>query len=105
MTGCGIRFDGWIRSIDAYAGPDLQYFNHKGTVLPSCVIIRGEVRHHTFKEKKKFNSTTFPVASAIDDEAGEAEGINNGEGAGRGGEDDEDDENEIDKKLLVDMEG
>ncbi|KZS90778.1 tRNA pseudouridine synthase [Sistotremastrum niveocremeum HHB9708] len=92
-------FDGWIRSIDAYAGPDLQYFNHKGAVLPTCVIIKGEIRHSSFKEKKKFNSTTFPVASALDDEA-EAGVINDD-----GEPDNEDEETEIDKKLLVDMEG
>ncbi|TBU57653.1 tRNA pseudouridine synthase [Dichomitus squalens] len=73
-------FDGWIRSIDAYAGHDLEYLNAKGVIPASAVIKRGEYRHNPFREKKRFDATSFPAgstganaASVEDEESSEEE--------------------------------
>lgn len=34
-----LSFDGWIRSIDAYGGPDLSYYNHTG-VIPEIAVMK-----------------------------------------------------------------
>ena len=54
-------FDGWIRSIDAYAGHDLEYLNPKGIIPQTAVIKRGEFRNNPFREKKRYDATSFPV--------------------------------------------
>ena len=56
---CKCSFDGWVRSIDAYSGPDLQYYNRKGIIPDSCVVKKGESRAQTFKEKHKFDLVSF----------------------------------------------
>ncbi|KAH9479442.1 tRNA pseudouridine synthase 1 [Psilocybe cubensis] len=53
-------FDAWIRSIDAYAGNDMLYLNQSGIVPESAVIHRGEKRANPFKEKRIFDTTSFP---------------------------------------------
>lgn len=53
------RFDAWIRTIDAYAGNDLLYFNPKGTIPDAAVIQKGVKRADPFREKRKFNTTGF----------------------------------------------
>jgi len=85
-------FDAWIRSIDAYAGNDLLYLNLKGIIPASAVFKRGERRANPFKERKRFDATTFPAS---------------GSGAARveAQEDEEDEEEVIDKAKLADMEG
>jgi len=85
-------FDGWIRSVDAYAGQDLSYLNSKGTIPASAVIKKGERRENPFREKRQFDSTNFPVggkSSTADLQAN----------------DEDEDEESIDKSKLVDMEG
>ena len=63
--------------------------NPKGTIPPAAVIRKGERRVNPFREKKRFDATSFSAddnrAKSIDDE--------------------EEDETHIDKKDLVDMEG
>ncbi|PIL24877.1 hypothetical protein GSI_12764 [Ganoderma sinense ZZ0214-1] len=57
-------FDGWVRSIDAYAGHDLEYLNPKGVIPASAVIKRGEYRNNPFREKKRFDATSFPAGTS-----------------------------------------
>lgn len=57
-------FDGWVRSIDAYAGHDLEYLNPKGVIPASAVIKRGEFRNNQFREKKRFDATAFPAGTS-----------------------------------------
>lgn len=54
------RFDAWIRTIDAYAGNDLLYLNPTGAVPDAAVIKQGERRENPFREKKIFDTTSFP---------------------------------------------
>ncbi|KAI0765660.1 pseudouridine synthase [Trametes elegans] len=88
-------FDGWVRSIDAYAGHDLEYLNPKGIVPQSAVIKRGEFRNNPFREKKRFDATSFPTGGGDASASVEAE------------ESDEDEETQLplDKEALADMEG
>lgn len=53
------RFDAWIRTIDAYSGSDLLYFNPRGTIPDPAVIQKGVRREEPFREKRKFNTTGF----------------------------------------------
>lgn len=55
------RFDSWIRTIDAYAGNDLLYLNPTGAVPEAAVIKPGEKRANPFREKRKFDATSFPA--------------------------------------------
>ncbi|SJL03869.1 uncharacterized protein ARMOST_07226 [Armillaria ostoyae] len=84
-------FDAWIRSVDAYAGNDLLYYNPEGTIPDVCVIKDGERRLHPFKERKIFNRTDFgddeEEKVEIEDEEGEEEDVR------------------MDKKTLEEMEG
>ena len=72
-------FDGWVRSIDAYASHDLEYLNPKGVIPASAVIKRGEYRNNPFREKKRFDATSFPPgvsgtnAASIEEESSEDE--------------------------------
>ncbi|OCH96254.1 tRNA pseudouridine synthase [Obba rivulosa] len=52
-------FDAWIRSIDTYSGNDLLYLNSKAVIPPNAVIKKGERRPDPFRERKRFDSTTF----------------------------------------------
>ncbi|EIW58179.1 tRNA pseudouridine synthase [Trametes versicolor FP-101664 SS1] len=89
-------FDSWIRSIDSYAGHDLEYLNPKGIVPQSAVIKKGEFRNNPFREKKRYDATSFPVGKAAAPDAAE--------------EEEESSENEeaylpLDKEALADLEG
>ena len=89
-------FDGWVRSIDAYAGHDLEYLNPKGVIPTSAVIKRGEFRANPFREKKRFDATSFPAGAAGETVASiEAEES----------EEDEEAQLPLDKEALADMEG
>ncbi|KAI0640792.1 tRNA pseudouridine synthase [Trametes meyenii] len=87
-------FDGWVRSIDAYAGHDLEYLNPKGIVPQSAVIKRGEFRNNPFREKKRYDATSFPVGGA-------------GHGTVEGEESSEEEEAQLPlgKEELADLEG
>ncbi|KAF8074960.1 pseudouridine synthase [Lyophyllum atratum] len=82
-------FDAWMRYVDAYGGNDLLYLNPKGTIPPAAVIKKKERRENPFKEKKRFDATSF----LAEDEKAKLM--------------DEDDEEEaqISKKDLADTEG
>ena len=54
------RFDAWARSIDVYEGSDLLWLNPKGTLPDAAVIKRGVRRDQPFREKKRFDATSFP---------------------------------------------
>ena len=85
------RFDAWVRSIDKYIGNDLLYLNPKGIIPSNAVIKKGERREHPFREKKRFDATSFPEGAQraqVDEE-----------------EDEEEEEEKLDKKALIDMEG
>ncbi|KAG7444890.1 pseudouridine synthase [Guyanagaster necrorhizus] len=84
-------FDAWVRSVDAYAGKDLLYYNPEGTIPDVSVIKDGERRLQPFKERKIFNRTDFE-----DDEEGKVE-IEDEEG--------EEEDVRMDKKTLEEMEG
>ena len=60
------RFDAWIRSIDAYAGPDLLYLNPTGAVPDASVIVKGTRRPNPFREKRVFDTTSFPAERDAD---------------------------------------
>jgi tRNA pseudouridine38-40 synthase len=84
-----------MRSIDAYGGPDLRYFNSQGIVPEICVVKQGKERNQGFKEKKKFDSTTFTEENdAV--ATGDIDGLEDG---------DDDEQAEVDKGLLAEMEG
>ena len=86
------RFDAWVRSVDKYTGTDLLYLNPKGVVPTKAVIERGVRRANPFREKKRFDATSFPEGQ---------------QPAGQEEEEDEEEEQEakLDKKALADMEG
>ncbi|KAI0832051.1 pseudouridine synthase [Trametes gibbosa] len=88
-------FDGWIRSIDGYGGHDLEYLNPKGIVPQSAVIKRGESRMNPFREKKRYDATSFPVGGSSATDAVKEE------------ENSEDEEAPLplDKDELADLEG
>ncbi|KAG6812781.1 hypothetical protein H0H92_000551 [Tricholoma furcatifolium] len=82
-------FDAWMRHLDAYSGNDLLYLNSKGTIPTAAVIKKNERRENPFREKKRFDATSF----SVDEEATKEVG-------------DEDEEEEtISKKDLADTEG
>jgi tRNA pseudouridine38-40 synthase len=77
-----------VRSIDSYGGDDLLYLNPKGIIPAVAVIKKGDRRDNPFKEKRKFDLTSFPDkqgTSIIDD--------------------DEETESKLNKSRLEDMEG
>lgn len=47
--------------IDAYAGNDLLYLNPTGAVPEAAVIKQGEKRANPFREKRIFDTTSFPA--------------------------------------------
>ena len=89
LTDC-VRFDAWVRSVDAYGGDDLLYLNPKGTIPAASVTKKGQKRDNPFREKKRFDSTNFPPHEAKMDV---------------GVPDDEEYDETVDRKLLVDLEG
>ena len=64
------RFDAWIRHVDAYTGQELLYLNPKGTVPAVAALKPGATRENPFKEKRKFNMTSFdePIKDEESDE-------------------------------------
>ena len=89
-------FDGWIRSVDAYAGHDLEYLNPKGIIPASAVIKRGEYRANPFREKKRFDATSFPTGAAAENAASMEH---------EESEEDEEAQLPLDKEELADLEG
>lgn len=89
-----VSFDAWIRTIDSYVGNDLSYFNPTGKIPEEAVIQMGVKRPNPFRERKRFDATSFPEGSRerISDAAdlGDAEA---------------DDELKLDKKKLAELEG
>lgn len=86
-----------MRHIDAYAGNDLLYLNLKGNIPAQAVIKLKERRDNPFKEKRRFDLTSF-TGARMEAKAGAEVG------------DDDDDESDeevgsMDKKKLADMEG
>ncbi|KAJ7210508.1 pseudouridine synthase [Mycena pura] len=80
-------FDAWIRMVDAYNGNDLLYLNPRGTIPPAAVIKdKDRYRKGAFREKRQFDSTSFPdVKRSLDA--------------------DEEEEVEVDQKKRVETEG
>ncbi|KAF8523613.1 pseudouridine synthase [Gautieria morchelliformis] len=74
-------FDGWIQSIDSYAGNDLLYLNPKGVIPAVAVLEKGQPRLHAFREKKRFD-TSGPIVQVEEEE-----------------------EEDLDRSKLKDMEG
>jgi tRNA pseudouridine38-40 synthase len=90
-------FDAWIRSIDAYAGNDLLYLNPKGSIPEAAVIKRHEKRPQPFREKKRFDATTFPADTDVGRLMAEEEE--------RDAEEEDGADEELDRKELFEMEG
>lgn len=87
------RFDAWIRAVDAYAGNDLLYLNPRAVIPIAAVIKKGERRQRPFREKRRFDVTSFPAE---------------GDSKAKTDEDDEDEEEEellLDKRTLAETEG
>ncbi|KAG5647484.1 hypothetical protein DXG03_009419 [Asterophora parasitica] len=80
-------FDAWMRFVDAYSGKDLLYLNPKGIIPRDAVIKKNERRENPFREKKRFDATSFSVDE--DDKA----------------KDEDDVDAPISKKDLADTEG
>lgn len=93
---CHGSFDSWIRSIDSYAGHDLEYLNPKGIVPQSAVIKKGEFRNNPFREKKRYDATSFPVGKSAAPDAAEEEEESS---------EDEEAYLPLDKEGLADLEG
>ncbi|KAF8637584.1 hypothetical protein AX17_002653 [Amanita inopinata Kibby_2008] len=84
-------FDAWIRTVDSYTGNDLLYFSPQGVIPEVAVLKKGERRENPFRERKKFNTTGFPLTDS----------------ESRAKLQDEEDEDEIcmDKEALAETEG
>lgn len=78
-----------MRHLDAYSGNDLLYLNPRGIIPPQAIIKRNERREDPFREKKRFDATSF----SVDDDAAKAVG------------DEDEDEEPLNKKDLADTEG
>jgi tRNA pseudouridine38-40 synthase len=76
--------------VDSYAGNDLLYLNPKGVIPPAAIIKKGARRENPFREKKKFNATSF----SVDDDS-----------LAKSADEDEDDRTPINKRDLADTEG
>ena len=85
------RFDAWVQSLDFYSGNDLLYLSPSGTIPDAAVIKKGMKREKPFKEKKVFDSTSFPDSrnKLVEDEEA----------------DDDDDDLPINKRDLAEMDG
>jgi len=81
-------FDAWMRHLDAYSGNDLLYLNSKGIIPPNAVIKKNERRDNPFREKKRFDATSFEADDEIAAQAA-----------------DDDEEPSISKKELAETEG
>jgi tRNA pseudouridine38-40 synthase len=52
-------YDAWVRSVDAYGGPDLLYLNPEGMIPEVSKMEKGEKRSKPFRESRVFNRTMF----------------------------------------------
>lgn len=86
-------FDSWVRFVDAYGGNDLQYLNPKGIIPPTAVIKKGEKRDNPFKEKRRFDATSFPLVKGGHLDVDKPD------------YDSDEKESTLDRKQLADMEG
>ena len=74
-----IRFDAWVRTVDAYAGGDLLWLNPTGKIPEEAIIQLGVKRAQPFRERKRFDATSFPetgrekMADVADEEDAEAD--------------------------------
>ena len=91
------RFDAWIRSVDSYSGNDLLYLNPKGIIPDEAVLKRNERRANPFREKRRFDLTTFPAGADVGKLMAEEEEKDT--------EEDAEEEEKLDKKELAEMEG
>lgn len=96
LHGCRYSFDAWVRSVDAYSGNDLLYLNSKGVIPPAAVIRKNERRDNPFRERRKFDVTTFAEKASGELEEDVQSSL---------GDEDEQEEGKLDKKELADMEG
>lgn len=83
------RFDAWVRSLDFYAGNDLLYLSPSGTIPDAAVIQKGMKRENPFKERRVFDSTSFPDKNKHED----------------GSDGEVDDDLPMNKRDLAEMEG
>ncbi|KAF9565823.1 tRNA pseudouridine synthase [Agrocybe pediades] len=90
-------FDAWVRMIDAYAGNDLLYLNPSGAVPDAAVIVKGARRENPFREKKIFDTTSFPENGGIRKKLEESEDVDM--------DANEEEEEVLDKKQLAETEG
>lgn len=87
--------------MDSYAGKDLLWLNQSGKIPSECVIRKGERRNHPFKEKRIFDTTSFPSETGLikkqllKEESVDAEGE----------EGQSEEEEVLDKKQLAETEG
>jgi tRNA pseudouridine38-40 synthase len=88
-------FDAWIQSVDSYGGCDLLYLNPAGVIPPEAIRKKGTKRDNPFREKKRFDATSFPASG---ENAKVAQDYKDEEM-------DDEDEPLLDKKQLMDMEG
>ncbi|KAK2463585.1 hypothetical protein APHAL10511_004336 [Amanita phalloides] len=84
-------FDAWIKSVDAYSGRDLSYFNPEGIIPDAAVIQKGVKRENPFREKKKFNTTGFltrdnEAQAILQEEEEDEEVLDDKEGLAEAGE-------------------
>jgi len=77
-------FDAWVRTIDAYAGNDLLYLNPTGAVPEAAVIVKGEKRFNPFREKRVFDTTSFPSNGEIKQKLEEEDDVDHEEEEGSG---------------------
>jgi len=54
-------FDQWMRTVDNYSGNDFLWLNPKGIVPEQAIIIKGQRRENPFKERRRFNATSFAL--------------------------------------------
>ena len=80
-----------MRNLDKYVGNDLLYLNPKGIIPANAVIKPGERRANPFREKKRFDATSFPDGGQKAVEAEEEEEL--------------EEEGKLDMNTLEDMEG
>lgn len=83
-----------MRTVDAYAGNDLLYLNPTGAVPEAAVIKQGQRRPNPFREKRVFDTTSFPstgIKSKLEVEEAEME--------------DTDEDEKLDKRHLEETEG
>lgn len=61
LVNLSLRFDQWMRTVDNYSGNDFLWLNPKGIVPEQAIIIKGQRRENPFKERRRFNATSFAL--------------------------------------------